>query len=66
MVLKSALATAFCTGLLILGGPALADEYRAGEFLGMDLSSAVLSPKRLGPETNSRRFRSRRRPIASR
>ena len=33
MVLKSALATAFCTGLLILGSPALADEYRAGEFL---------------------------------
>ena len=51
MVLKSALATAFCTGLLILGSPALADEYRAGEFLGMDLSSAILSPKRLGPET---------------
>ena len=51
MVLKSALATAFCTGLLMLGSPALADEYRAGEFLGMDLSSAILSPKRLGPET---------------
>ena len=51
MVLKSAFAAALCTGLLMSGGPALADEYRAGEFLGMDLSRAVLSPKRLGPET---------------
>ena len=51
MVLKSALATAFCTGLLILGSPALADDYRTGEFLGMDLSRALLSPKWLGPET---------------
>ena len=39
------------TGLLALAGPAMADEYRAGEFLGLDLSKAVLSPKRLGPET---------------
>ena len=51
MVLKSAFAAALCTGLLMAGGPATAAEYRAGEFLGMDLSSAVLSPKRLGPET---------------
>ncbi len=51
MVLKGALAAAFCTGLLMSGGPAMADEYRAGEFLGLDLSRAVLSPKRLGPET---------------
>jgi hypothetical protein len=51
MVLKSAFAAVLCTGLLMLGGPALADEYRAGELLGMDLSKAVLSPKRLGPET---------------
>jgi hypothetical protein len=50
MVLKSVLAAALCTGLLTLGSPALADEYRAGEFLGMDLPSALLSPKRLGPE----------------
>jgi len=35
MVLKSALAAALCTGLLMSGSPALADEYRAGEFLGM-------------------------------
>ncbi|HWH49104.1 MAG TPA: hypothetical protein VN664_14985 [Burkholderiales bacterium] len=51
MVLKSAIASALCTGLLIWGGAALADEYRANEFLGLDLSQAVLSPKRLGPET---------------
>ena len=51
MVLKRAFAAALCTGLLLLGSPALADEYGAGEFLGMDLSRAILSPKRLGPET---------------
>ena len=51
MALKNVFAAALCTGLLILGGPALADEYRASEFLGMDLSKAVLSPKRLGPQT---------------
>jgi hypothetical protein len=33
-----------------MGGAAMADEYRPDEFLGMDLSRAVLSPKRLGPE----------------
>jgi len=51
MVLKTAIASALCTGLLVWGGGALADEYRADEFLGLDLSQAVLSPKRLGPET---------------
>ncbi len=51
MGLKIAIAAALCTGLLISGGAALADEYRAGQFLGLDLSQAVLSPKRLGPET---------------
>jgi hypothetical protein len=51
MGLKNAIAAALCTGLLMTGGAALADEYRAGEFLGLDLSQAVLSPKRLGPET---------------
>jgi len=30
-------------------GPAMADQYRAEEFLRLDLSKAVLSPKRLGP-----------------
>lgn len=51
MVLKNAIAAALCTGLLMSGSAALGDEYRAGELFGLDLSSAVLSPKRLGPET---------------
>ena len=52
MVLKSAIATALCTGLLVSGSAALADDYKAGELIGLDLSQAVLSPKRLGPETH--------------
>jgi|tagenome__1003787_1003787.scaffolds.fasta_scaffold20874046_2 hypothetical protein len=51
MVLRSAGAAVLCAGFLIMGGAAMADEYRPGEFLGLDLSRAVLSPKRLGPET---------------
>jgi hypothetical protein len=51
MGLKNAIATALCTGLLMSGSAAWADEYRAEEFLGLDLPQAVLSPKRLGPET---------------
>lgn len=51
MVLKSAFAAALCTGLLMLGSAVVADEYRAGELIGLDLSQALLSPKRLGPET---------------
>ena len=51
MVLKSALAAVLCTGLLMSGSAALADEYRAGELFSLDPSSALLSPKRLGPET---------------
>jgi hypothetical protein len=42
--------------LLAWSGASIADEYRAdeyrpNEFLGLDLSKAVLSPKRLGPES---------------
>jgi hypothetical protein len=33
------------------GGSVLADDYRPEEFLGLDLSKAVLSPKRLGPSS---------------
>jgi hypothetical protein len=51
MILKNALKTAFCAGLLAWAGLALADEYRPSEFLGLDLSEAVLSPKPLGPPT---------------
>jgi hypothetical protein len=35
--------------LLLFGGVSTAAEYRADEFLGLDLSKAVLSPKPLGP-----------------
>ena len=35
--------------LLACAGSAVADQYRAQEFLSLDLSKAVLSPKRLGP-----------------
>ena len=51
MVLKSAFVAAVCGGLLALAGAAAAEEYRPSEFLQLDLSKAVLSPKRLGPET---------------
>jgi hypothetical protein len=51
MGLKNAIATTLCAGLLISGSAALADDYRAGQLLGLDLSEAVLSPKRLGPQT---------------
>ena len=51
MVPKSAFAAALCAVLLMSSGAALAGEYRADEFLGLDLPSALLSPKRLGPET---------------
>ena len=50
MVLKSAFVAVVCGSLLALAGEAAADEYRPDEFLKLDLSRAVLSPKRLGPE----------------
>src|ERR1700689_3723906 len=37
--------------LLVWSGPSFADQYRPGEFLSLDLSKAVLSPKPLGPAT---------------
>jgi len=51
MVLKSAFVAAVCVGLLASAGPLAADEYRPDEYLSLDLSKALLSPKRLGPET---------------
>ena len=51
MVPRNAFAAVLCSGFLVLAGPAMADDYRPGEFLKLDLSRAVLSPKRLGPET---------------
>lgn len=50
MVLKSAFVAAACTGLLALAGAATAAEYRPAEYLKLDLSKALLSPKRIGPE----------------
>jgi hypothetical protein len=51
MVLKRVYQFALCASLLLWAGSAPADEYRPDEFLGLDLSEAVLSPKRLGPPT---------------
>lgn len=51
MAPKHVLAAIACATLVALGTPVLADEYRAGEFLNLDLSKALLSPKRLGPPT---------------
>jgi hypothetical protein len=49
MILKNAFAAMVCAALLTWSGRSAADEYRPEQFLGLDLSSAVLSPKRLGP-----------------
>jgi hypothetical protein len=50
MAPKRVLAAAVaCAAFVALGTLARADEYRAGEFFSLDLSKAVLSPKRLGP-----------------
>jgi hypothetical protein len=51
MVPSSVIAAALCTGFLLSGSAVRADEYRAGELLSLDLPRALLSPKRLGPET---------------
>ncbi len=49
MVLKNPFAAIMCTTLLAWSGLAVADGYHPDEFLGLDLSRAVLSPKPLGP-----------------
>jgi hypothetical protein len=49
MVLKNVFLPAACTMLLAWSGVSIADEYRADQFLGLDLSKAVLSPRPLGP-----------------
>ena len=51
MVLKRFVLTLVGAGLFAFSSIAMADEYRADEFLGLDLSKAVLSPKPLGPPT---------------
>ena len=49
MVLKNVFLAVISAALLASSGPSAADEYRPDEFLGLDLSRAVLSPKPLGP-----------------
>jgi len=52
MVLKNAFVAVVCTGVLAISGPAAADQYRAGEFLKLELPTALFSSKRIGPETH--------------
>jgi hypothetical protein len=54
MILKNAVLRQLCAAalgaaLLAWAGLSWGDEYRPSEFLGLDLSKAVLSPKPLGP-----------------
>ncbi|WBL80609.1 hypothetical protein I3J27_09355 [Bradyrhizobium xenonodulans] len=51
MVLKSVHFAVAAVLVLAWGGIARADDYKPDEYLSLDLSKAVLSPKRLGPET---------------
>jgi hypothetical protein len=51
MVLKNILSVLIGAGLVVLSGASFADEYKADEFLHLDLSKALLSPQPLGPET---------------
>jgi hypothetical protein len=49
MVPKNVGIAIICTTLLAWSSPSLADDYRPDEFLRLDLSKALLSPKPLGP-----------------
>jgi len=49
MVPRSVFIALISTILLAWNGLAIADQYRPDEFLRLDLSKAVLSPKPLGP-----------------
>jgi hypothetical protein len=49
MVPRNFFIAIICTTLLTWSGLASADQYRSDEFLSLDLSKAVLSPKPLGP-----------------
>jgi hypothetical protein len=56
MVLKHFFTAVFCTTLLAWSGASIADPYQPGDFLTLDLSKAVLSPKPLGPVTQFGQF----------
>jgi hypothetical protein len=49
MVLKNVGTAVICATLLAWSSSSIADEYRPDEFLRLDLSKALLSPKPLGP-----------------
>jgi hypothetical protein len=51
MIPRGAFFAIVCTTLLASIGASVADEYRPDQFLGLDLSQALLSPKPLGPAT---------------
>ena len=50
MVPKNVFAAVFCATLLVWSSASIAADYQPGDFLKLDLSKALLSPKRLGPE----------------
>src|SRR5258708_24509913 len=50
MALKNVFGAVILATLLAWGGQSMADEYRPDEFLGMDLSKVLLSPKPLWPQ----------------
>jgi hypothetical protein len=49
MVPKSIFSAILAVTLLAWNSASMADQYRADEFFGLDLSKALLSPKPLGP-----------------
>jgi hypothetical protein len=49
MVPRNVVIAVICTTLLAWSGFAAAEEYLPDQFLSLDLSTAVLSPKPLGP-----------------
>jgi hypothetical protein len=49
MILKNVCIAIVCMMLSAWSGVSMADEYRPDEFLSLDLSRALLSPKPLGP-----------------
>jgi hypothetical protein len=49
MVLKRVIPALAAAALLVASAASAGEEYRPADFLNLDLSKAVLSPKRLGP-----------------